>query len=284
MMWDPQLSCSREESHVSSSNLLVWVSNRGQHPLSHVPSGAVCAEEVVEHSWVERPDCLISEVIVVGLDLWALVVVRLINHSLDHLSVAYAKLLHCGWLALQMRQVRGGQQSLELLLLVSVSVFLHDDFHRKLLQELVLESIGGILLHTWEVRENFFSLSCHWREVFESLSGAWETTCDLRELSKEDFGGLVLSFAIWCPCRASLSFFGSEFGQITESGGISWLNAFLVSLLKVCKAGIGFGLDTLKSDKLAMEILQRRSIVWFRDGILQSFKVGDWKSILPDWG
>jgi hypothetical protein len=91
---------------------------------------------------------LISEVVVVGLDLWALVVVRNVNRSFDHLGVLNTELLHRLRLALELREGGTSQEPFKLLLLVSVSVLLHDNFHGELLQELVFESVCCVLLHT----------------------------------------------------------------------------------------------------------------------------------------
>jgi len=157
---------------------------------------------------------LISKVIVIRLDLWTLIVVGQINHSLDHVGVVNTKFLHCCRLAFQLRKSRGSQKSLKLLLLVSMSMLFHNNFYGKLLQELVFEGISGVLLDTREIRENFFSFSSHSSKVLECLSGGRKSASDLRELSDEDLRNIIFCLTVRCPCGASLSLFGSEFSEI----------------------------------------------------------------------
>jgi hypothetical protein len=86
---------SSEESHVGSSYLLVGVPNGGEKPLSNASLGSVGRKEIVEQRSIQWSNRLISKIIIVRLDLWALVVVRLINHGLNKSAVFIAESLHC---------------------------------------------------------------------------------------------------------------------------------------------------------------------------------------------
>ena len=117
------MSC--EESHVGASDFLVRVSHRRKHPLGEGPLHSIAAEEVVEDRRVQWLQGLFLEVIVARLDLRALVVVAVFDQGLNQLAVFFAELLHAVVLVLQSADLRCKQESVELLLLVSLSVFLY---------------------------------------------------------------------------------------------------------------------------------------------------------------
>lgn len=52
---------------------------------------AVGREEVVENGSVEWADCALTEVIIVGFNLWAAIVVGVLNEDLDQVGVDAAE-------------------------------------------------------------------------------------------------------------------------------------------------------------------------------------------------
>jgi len=137
--------------------------------LSNVSLGPVCREEIVEESGVEWPDSLVAKIVIVSLNFWAFVVVRLLNHGLDQSAVFLAESLHSvvsisqGWL------LRGHQKSIKLLLLIPLSVFLHNNFLRKMYKQLISKSGQRVVLLTTEVGEDFISFLSDIGKVGEDL-------------------------------------------------------------------------------------------------------------------
>ena len=74
-----RFNSSCKESHISSLHSRIWISSSSQKPLSKRSSCTITTEEVIEDRGVQWLDSCISEVIVVSLDLWAQIVVRLVN-------------------------------------------------------------------------------------------------------------------------------------------------------------------------------------------------------------
>jgi len=62
--------------------------------LSNVSSSSISTEEIVENGRVQWSDSLVSHIIVVGVNLRALVVVRLLNHLFNNFAVFSAELVH----------------------------------------------------------------------------------------------------------------------------------------------------------------------------------------------
>ena len=152
---------SGEESHISSSDFLVGIPEGGQHPLSEGSLRGAGAEEEVEEGGVERSDGLLIEVGVVGLDEGALVVLGLFDHHVDHFRVLVAELFEGVLLLGQGGVVGRHHHSVELFLLVSLSVLFHEDRLREVVEKSALEIVQVIFIHGSSVlksRENINSL------------------------------------------------------------------------------------------------------------------------------
>lgn len=140
----------------------------GNGSLSHIS-----AEEIVEDCGVQWSDLLFAKAVVVGLNLWRFEVVRLVNHALDYSGVVDAELFHGGVLVLKVSSLNRDEESIELLLLISISILLNDNSGRKMMKKLVFEFVKRIDVGiSSEVVENFLSITLSLGVVFESLSGA----------------------------------------------------------------------------------------------------------------
>ena len=115
---------SREEAHVGSAHPFVRVSNCRENPLSKGLSLSISAEEVVEYGGIHRHHSLLLEVIVVGIDFWALQVVRGINHDINQSSIVAGELSKRLLLVSCTNYVIRAYKSIKLLSLVSVPVIL----------------------------------------------------------------------------------------------------------------------------------------------------------------
>ena len=82
-----QSVCSGEEAHVCSTHAVVGVPYARKHPLRPGLAATIRTEEVEEDCCIERSDSLLSEIIVVGLDFGASVIVRALNLGCDQLRV-----------------------------------------------------------------------------------------------------------------------------------------------------------------------------------------------------
>ena len=78
---------SSKEAHIGSTHAIVRVSDTGKHPLGPSLAATIGTEEVEEDSSVERADSLLTEVIVVGINLMAAVVMRAVSGLLHQLRV-----------------------------------------------------------------------------------------------------------------------------------------------------------------------------------------------------
>ena len=77
------LYISSKESCIGCSDFFIGVSNGTEHPLSDCFSASIHAEEVVEDSGIDGPDGLLLEVVVVGFNFGALVVVGVVNKDFN---------------------------------------------------------------------------------------------------------------------------------------------------------------------------------------------------------
>ena len=125
--------------HIGAADTLVGVSHCGEEPLGDGALPAVGREEVVEDGSVDWAHRLLTEVVVVSLDLGAAVVVRVLDEHLDHVCVLSAEISQGGVLAGECAVLKGGDEAIELLLLVAVAVLLHDDGSSEVLKELSAE-------------------------------------------------------------------------------------------------------------------------------------------------
>ena len=88
---------------------------------------AISAEEVIEDSCVERADCALTEIVVVGFNLGASIVVRVLDQDLNHVGILPAELSQVLLALEQLVVLHGGDEAIELFLLVSLSVLLHNN-------------------------------------------------------------------------------------------------------------------------------------------------------------
>ena len=82
---------SSKEAHVGTANAIVRIANSTEEPLSDGALSAIGSEEVVENGGVEGADCALTEVIVVSFNLWAAIVVGVLNKDLDQVGVDAAE-------------------------------------------------------------------------------------------------------------------------------------------------------------------------------------------------
>ena len=82
---------SSKEAHVGTANAIVRIANSTEEPLSDGALSAIGREEVVENGRVEGADCALTEVIIVGFNLGAAIVVRVLNENFDQVGVDAAE-------------------------------------------------------------------------------------------------------------------------------------------------------------------------------------------------
>ena len=137
------LCLSSEESHVGASDAVIGVPDSGEEPLSDGSLSSVRREEVVEYGSVQGADGSLSEVVIVGLDLGRAVVVRVTDQNLDHVRVLSAEIAQGHLALLQGIVLEGGEEAIELLLLVALTVLLNHDGACQVLQEVCAEDSQG---------------------------------------------------------------------------------------------------------------------------------------------
>jgi hypothetical protein len=74
---------SSEEAHVGAADAIVWIADSAEKPLGNGALSAIGREEVVENGRVEGANGALCEIVVIGFDLRAAVVVRVFNEYLD---------------------------------------------------------------------------------------------------------------------------------------------------------------------------------------------------------
>ena len=115
---------------------------------------------------------MIIEIVIVGLDLWALIVMALVDKLLDKLRVLSAEVFHGSSSVAKWIDLRSDKHSVELFLLVSVSVFLNNDTLTQMLNKFTLEGIsifdGAV---SSEAGEDFVSFFVGSVELLEVLGG-----------------------------------------------------------------------------------------------------------------
>ena len=82
---------SSKEAHVGTANAIIRIANSTEEPLSDGALSAIGREEVVENGRVEGADCALTEVIIVGFNLGAAIVVRVLNENFDQVGVDAAE-------------------------------------------------------------------------------------------------------------------------------------------------------------------------------------------------
>ena len=134
------------------------------------------------------------EVVVVCLDLRALVVVAVLDQRLNQMTVLLAEVFHAVALVFQTADLRSKQEPIELLLLVSLSIFLYDDCGAEVLKQLVLEVVEVLcLLISLEVGEDAVALRVCSLEPFKRLSCSADAGSYFIELGKKETGLLVFA-------------------------------------------------------------------------------------------
>jgi hypothetical protein len=73
------LSRSSKEAHVCTTDAIVRITDSTKKPLGNGSLSTVGREEVVENGSIERTDGSLTEVIVVGFNFRAAIVVRIFN-------------------------------------------------------------------------------------------------------------------------------------------------------------------------------------------------------------
>ena len=135
---------SSKESHVGPPDTIVGVASSAEQPLSNRALSSVRAEEVVEDGSVERAHCALSEIVVVGFNLRATVVVRIFNEDLDHVCILCAELSQSLLAAVELVILHGGDEAIELLLLIPLATLLNYDRASQMLQEVSPEDLHGL--------------------------------------------------------------------------------------------------------------------------------------------
>ena len=115
------------ETHISTSNTLVRVSNSAEKPLSNGSSSAISTEEVIENSSVEGTNSTLTKVIVVSLDLGAAIVMRVLNKNFNHIGIFTTELSQVLVILVKSVVLHGGDETIKLLFLIAVSVFLYNN-------------------------------------------------------------------------------------------------------------------------------------------------------------
>ena len=82
---------SSKEAHVGPANAIIRIANSTEEPLSDGALSAVGSEEVVENGRVEGADCTLTEVIVVGFNLGATIIVGVLNEDFDQVGIDAAE-------------------------------------------------------------------------------------------------------------------------------------------------------------------------------------------------
>jgi hypothetical protein len=82
---------SSKEAHVGPANAIIRIAYSTEEPLSDGALSAIGSEEVVENGRVEGADCTLTEVIVVGFNLGATIVVGVFYEDLDQVGIDAAE-------------------------------------------------------------------------------------------------------------------------------------------------------------------------------------------------
>ena len=85
------VSRSSKEAHVGPANAIIRIADSTEEPLSDGALSAIGSEEVVENGRVEGADCTLTEVIVVGFNLGATIVVGVFYEDLDQVGIDAAE-------------------------------------------------------------------------------------------------------------------------------------------------------------------------------------------------
>lgn len=131
---------SSKEAHVGTANAIIRIANSTEEPLSDGALSAIGSEEVVENGRVEGADCALTEVIVVGFNLGAAIVVGVLNEDLDQVSINAAEFAERLMSLVESIVLKRGDKSVELLLLISLSALLNNYRSSEMLEKLLSEN------------------------------------------------------------------------------------------------------------------------------------------------
>ena len=152
---------SSEETHVGSAHAVVRVAHTGEHPLGPGLSTAVRTEEVEEDCGVEWSDGLLTEVVIVGLNLVAPVVVGALCLGRHQAGVSTREFKKRLFLVLEVSERQRSHKSIELLFLISEAVIFVNDASSQVLKELLAETLRALLnLYLISVESLSLSLRC----------------------------------------------------------------------------------------------------------------------------
>ena len=99
----------------------------------------ISREEVVENGCIEGSDGALSEIIIIGFNLWAKIIMRILDQNLNHIGILFAEFTKSLILLVELIVLHGGEEAIILLLLISLPVLLHDDGPSEVLQEVSAE-------------------------------------------------------------------------------------------------------------------------------------------------
>ena len=131
---------SSKEAHVGTANAIVRIANSTEEPLSDGALSAVGSEEIVENGGVEGTDCALTEVIVVSFNLGAAIVVGVFNEDLDQVGINAAEFAERLMSLVESIVLKRGDESVKLLLLISLSALLNNYRSSEMLEKLLSEN------------------------------------------------------------------------------------------------------------------------------------------------
>ena len=131
---------SSKETHVGTANAIVRIADSTEEPLSDGALSAVGSKEVVENGRVEGADCALTKVIVVSFNLGAAIVVRVLYKDLDQVGIDAAEFAERLMSLVESIVLKRGDESVELLLLISLSALLNNYRSSEMLEKLLSEN------------------------------------------------------------------------------------------------------------------------------------------------
>ena len=102
---------------------------------------SIGTEEVVEYGCIEWADGPFSEIVVVGLDLGAAIIMRIFDKNFDHVGVFRAELTQALFALVELVILHRGNEAVELLFLVTLTVLLDNNGACQMLEEVGTEHL-----------------------------------------------------------------------------------------------------------------------------------------------
>jgi hypothetical protein len=125
---------SGKEPHVCATDAVVGVADGTEQPLGHCALPPISTEEVVEDCRVEGADGTFTEIVIVGFDLGAAIVMGILDEDLDHVCVLHAELSQGLLTLVQLPVLHRGDETVKLLFLVPLAMLLNNDRASKVLE------------------------------------------------------------------------------------------------------------------------------------------------------